>query len=508
MTATGINVAALQGATGSFVSVKVTQVSQVSTANVKDSFRTRLDSASAGYGSQAKSEAIAEPETNKTEYSKEQVKANAAKEQKVNVSAPSDNDEYEVKDIKAQMSGTEETAVPPEEELTVKDAGITADIEEAAAGEIDAETLDRIMEIINTLIVQISNILETSMEELESKMNELQMIPEDLTDTDSIAKLILSLNGSSDISDMLVDNDMLDAFKDIRELIGKVLEDAGMTAGEFAQVNDSEEFREMLHAKGVTDEKHFIKPGFAKETAEEIEEAPEDIEEGFTVKVEKHGFEKSGSENSDEMSGQNEDSKTATVRETRASAKNEKPVQTNVSPAESFVKGLEDAMKVSGTELTGLEGRISARDIVYQLTEAVKVEISPENTRLEMSLNPESLGKVNLNITSKDGVMTAQITTQNEISKVALESQLQILKENIEAQGVRVEAIEVTVAAYTFADSKNAESEGYQEADGSGKRRTKGLSGIGNDLSAEEAEAERIRQEMMEQTGSTVTYVA
>ena len=51
---------------------------------------------------------------------------------------------------------------------------------------------------------------------------------------------------------------------------------------------------------------------------------------------------------------------------------------------------------------------------------------------LEMSLNPESLGKVNLNITSKDGVMTAQITTQNEVSKEALESQLQILKDNIE----------------------------------------------------------------------------
>ena len=507
MTATGINVAALQGATGSFVSVKVTQVSQVSAANVKDSFRTRLDSASAGYGAQAKSEAIAEPGTNKTEYSKEQVKANA-NEQKAKESLPSDNNE--VKDSKAQVSGTEETAVPSKEELTVKDAGTVADIEDTAeaAGEIDTETLDRIMEIINTLIVQISNILETSMEELESKMNELQMIPEDLTDRDSIAKLILSFNGSTDISDMLVDNDMLDAFKDIRELIGKVLEDAGMTAEEFVQVNDNEEFREMLHAKGVTDEKHFIKPGFAKEPVEEIEEAPEDIEEGFTVKVEKHGFEKSGSENGDQMSGQNEDSKTETVRETKTSAKNEKPVQTNVSPAESFVKGLEDAMKVSGTELTGLEGRISARDIVYQLTEAVKVEISPENTRLEMSLNPESLGKVNLNITSKDGVMTAQITTQNEISKEALESQLQILKENIEAQGVRVEAIEVTVAAYTFADSKNAESDGYQEADGSGKRRAKGLSGIGNDLSAEEAEAERIRQEMMEQTGSTVTYVA
>lgn len=510
MTATGINVAALQGATGSFVSVKVTQVSQVSVKNVKDSFKTRLDSVSAGYGAQAKDEAIAEPGTNKTEYSKEQVKANATNEQKAKESVPAGKEDAKA-DSTAQVSETGKTDIPSKEELTVKDTGIAgAQIEESAdiTDEIDPETLDRILEILNTLITQISNILETSMEELEAKMNELQMIPEDLTDNNSIAKLILSLNGSTDISDMLVDNDMLNAFNDIKELIGKVLEDAGMTSEEFTQLTGSEEFKEVLQAKGVIDEKGIIKPGFTKENAGETEEVPEDKNEGFTVQVEKKGFEKSGSDNSDEMSGQNEGSKTETVRETKASAKNEKPVQTNVSPAESFVKGLEDAMKVDNLELTGLEGRILARDIVYQLTEAVKVEISPENTRLEMSLNPESLGKVNLNITSKDGVMTAQITTQNEISKEALESQLQILKENIEAQGVRVEAIEVTVAAYTFADSKNAESDGYQEANEGGKHRTKGISGIGNDLTAEEAEAERIRQEMMEQTGSTVTYVA
>ncbi|MBR5968422.1 MAG: flagellar hook-length control protein FliK [Lachnospiraceae bacterium] len=508
MTATGINVAALQGATGSFVSVKVTQVSQVSVKNVKDSFKTRLDSVSAGYGTQAKDEAIAEPGTNKTEYSKEQVKANATNEQKAKESVPKGNEKA---DGTAQVSETGKTDIPSKEELTVKDTDIAgAQIEEPAeiTDEIDPGTLDRILEILNTLITQISNILETSMEELETKMNELQMIPEELTDHGSIAKLILSLNGKTDISDMLVDNDMLDEFNDIKELIGKVLEDAGMTPEEFTQLTGSEEFREVIDTKTVIFEKGVMKPGYDSEIVEEGDKTPDVKDEGFTVQVEKKGFEKSGSDNSDEMSGQSEGPKTETVRETKASAKNEKPVQTNVSPAESFVKGLENAIKAEGTELTGLEGRISARDIVYQLTEAVKVEISPENTRLEMSLNPESLGKVNLNITSKDGVMTAQITTQNEISKEALESQLQILKENIEAQGVRVEAIEVTVAAYTFADSKNAESDGYQEANEGGKHRSKGISGIGNDLTAEEAEAERIRQEMMEQTGSTVTYVA
>ena len=434
MTATGINVATLQGATGSFVSVKVTQVSQVNVKTAKDSFKTRLDSVSAGYGNQAKDEAVAEPGANKTEYSKEQVKANAKGEPKSKETVTADNEKVRVQDSGNRVDENGTGEIPSKEELTVRSTDIVGEENEAAiTDEIDPETLDRILEILNTLITQISNILETSMEELETKMNELQMIPEDLTDNNLVAKLILNLNGSSDISDMLVNNDMLDAFNEIKELIGKVFEEAGMRPEEFAQLTGSEEFREVLQAKGIIDEKGAIKPGFTNETSEEISEMPAETNEGFTVQVERKGFEKSGSENGDEQSGQKDDAGTETVGRTKISEKSGKTPQTNFSPAESFVKGLEDAMKIENAELTGFRGTISARDIVYQLTEAVKVEISPENTRLEMSLNPESLGKVNLNITSKDGVMTAQITTQNEISKEALESQLQILKENIEA---------------------------------------------------------------------------
>ncbi|MBO7634163.1 MAG: hypothetical protein J6S72_07255, partial [Lachnospiraceae bacterium] len=120
MTATGINVAALQGATGSFVSVKVTQVSQVIAANVKDSFRTRLDSASAGYGAQAKSEAIAEPGTNKTEYSKEQVKANAKGEPKSKEPVMTDNDKVRVQDSENRVNETGGSEIPSKEKLTVK----------------------------------------------------------------------------------------------------------------------------------------------------------------------------------------------------------------------------------------------------------------------------------------------------------------------------------------------------------------------------------------------------
>ncbi|MBO4511024.1 MAG: flagellar hook-length control protein FliK, partial [Lachnospiraceae bacterium] len=88
-----------------------------------------------------------------------------------------------------------------------------------------------------------------------------------------------------------------------------------------------------------------------------------------------------------------------------------------------------------------------------------KVELNADSTSLEMRLNPENLGRVSINIISKAGVMTAQINTENRQAKEAIESSLQILKENIEAKGIKVEAVEVRISDFNMTDSRNSESE-------------------------------------------------
>jgi flagellar hook-length control protein FliK len=141
--------------------------------------------------------------------------------------------------------------------------------------------------------------------------------------------------------------------------------------------------------------------------------------------------------------------------------------------------------------------------------DAIRVNISNESTSLEMNLNPENLGRVSLNIQSRDGVMTAQITTENDAARAALESQLQILKDNFEAQGVRVEAIEVTVSSFSFSDSRNAESEAREHPEENGRvGRTGRRTGTAQTVSDEEQLQERLEQEVMEQNGSTVSYTA
>ena len=80
---------------------------------------------------------------------------------------------------------------------------------------------------------------------------------------------------------------------------------------------------------------------------------------------------------------------------------------------------------------------------------------------MEMQLNPENLGKIYLNISEKEGVIRAQIAAQNEIVKEALETQMVELRQNLNQQGIKVDAIEVTVATHEF--EQNLEGQAKQE---------------------------------------------
>jgi flagellar hook-length control protein FliK len=71
------------------------------------------------------------------------------------------------------------------------------------------------------------------------------------------------------------------------------------------------------------------------------------------------------------------------------------------------------------------------KEIVNQIVDKIKVVIKPEATSMEIQLNPENLGKVNLSVISKNGQLTAHFTTESQAAKEALESQMQTLKETL-----------------------------------------------------------------------------
>ena len=148
-----------------------------------------------------------------------------------------------------------------------------------------------------------------------------------------------------------------------------------------------------------------------------------------------------------------------------------------------------------------------------QITEKITVSASEDVTKMELQLHPASLGNVNILLTSgKDGII-ARFTAQNEIVKEAVESQMIQLQQKFEAQGIKVNSIEVTVSSHAF--EENLQQQGGSEGNnGEAPKSRKGLRRINlldsDDImnEADMNEAERISAQMMAMSGNTVDFSA
>lgn len=101
-------------------------------------------------------------------------------------------------------------------------------------------------------------------------------------------------------------------------------------------------------------------------------------------------------------------------------------------------------------ERTTYTSGIDTRDIIQQIVNNAKVTISQQVTSMEMELNPQNLGRMILNVAENDGKVTAHITLQNEAVRQAMEYQMSVLKDNLNQQGIKVEAVEVSVGTHEF----------------------------------------------------------
>ncbi len=172
-------------------------------------------------------------------------------------------------------------------------------------------------------------------------------------------------------------------------------------------------------------------------------------------------------------------------------------------------------VQVAGTEAAesaAPESYVSdPRQIADQILDHMKTVTDGDFSDVEMQLHPASLGTVQIHVTNNAGVITASFVTENEAVKAAVESQIVRLNEQLEAQGIRVEAVEVTVASHSFEGNLESGNRETSEESGNGRRRTRrinldGESGEPDTSSMEEEE--RIAAEMMAANGNKVDYTA
>ena len=151
-------------------------------------------------------------------------------------------------------------------------------------------------------------------------------------------------------------------------------------------------------------------------------------------------------------------------------------------------------------------------DVIRQVSEFTRVMYQGDTTSMEMQLNPENLGKIYVQVTAKEGVVTAHLAVQNEIVKEALENQTIQLRENMNQQGIKVEAVEVTIASHEFErnleqnQQGNAQDEQREQASKS-QRRNISMNQL-DEMSGLMSEEEMLVAKIMRDNGNSVDFTA
>lgn len=329
----------------------------------------------------------------------------------------------------------------------------------------ESEIPEKLNEFLAKLNQSICELLDITEEELEGMLEQLGMTMADLMQPQNISMLIMQHFDTTDPSVFLTDETAAKAYTDILEQVEAFKQIAGKETG--------------------------LTPEELTKALEQLKQKPEELpvpesksEEPIPVTVIKPEAEETVKKDSQSFTSQEETSSNH---------------QDTPTPGEQFLQNLTNTFVKEAVPGQEQEQVIPIREIAQQIIEQVKIVIQPAQTSMEMQLNPEHLGKVNLNITSKDGVMTAQFLTQTQVAKEAIESQIQTLRETLEQQGIKVEAIEVAVSEYAF--QQNGEPDGRENQQESSKKRNF----ISLDkLPEEDTTAEEPEVDL---TGSSVNYM-
>lgn len=169
------------------------------------------------------------------------------------------------------------------------------------------------------------------------------------------------------------------------------------------------------------------------------------------------------------------------------------------SPLQAFTERLTESFE-SVRQDRGSEVHVTMNDIVEQVVRQVRIRVLPQTTSMELQLNPESLGRVRLNVTSGNGMATATLTVQNQMAKEALESQITVLRDNLESQGLKVDSVEVNVSEFGFKNPEDSNNQ-YQQKKSPGRK-------FRLDSSEEEKEDSLITSEDRQDGNSVVDYTA
>ena len=400
--------------------------------------------------------------------------------------------------------------------------------------DIKSEVTEKVEETVEKVKDVIEEELDVTEEDIEKAMESLGLTALDLLNPQNLAQIVATLTGEQDSISLVRSDEFKGILDAVTTLTNQLFEDTGF---------DASQLKEFL----ITAEEQTV--GAIDESIQiEMEEVntPIDTAEASTpiIQVE-----------SEEVQAQNKDldvTSEADVSDVDSDAKPIIDTEVNTSKADDNSESDESSEFFNKNKNTDALGKtldkpqaaavkedanivnepklevqfsteeqvvtlptgetVKADSIVNQLVEEARVLNTSESTTMEMTLNPEGLGKIFVEVTQKGDEIIAKIFTENDAVKQALESQMANLRVEFNQNSTKVTSIEVSVGTHEF--EKNLEegarddSRRDEQSNKSSKRNTRiDLNNL-DDLSGLMSEEDMLIAQIMQDNGNTLDYQA
>ncbi|MBQ8085520.1 MAG: flagellar hook-length control protein FliK [Lachnospiraceae bacterium] len=361
---------------------------------------------------------------------------------------------------------------------------------------VDEEVLEQAIEVLSDVVGMIMNQLDMNLEEVQTVLDDTGLSFGDLLTDDGLKTFFLEVQ-SADISDVLTDEALGNAMQDFISQMDTAIDETDINVEDVIKtLNENEITSEDIK---LFDEEADTIVGEAAQTVIDnpVSKDTDYIDTLANVTVNEENDALKPQIEVEVDNGQADEGSTKDSHGKNASAKEIKTEYTN-----QILQGITDAVNNVEEVIPTTETGVRQSDIIEQIIEQVRVNINQDNTSMEMQLYPEHLGRIQIHVVSKDGVMTARIAAETETARQAIEAGLSNLKESLQNQNLKVEAIEVMVSTAAFAESDQQREQFEQQQAGKRSGRL-GFGGVDEDESDEEIEAQRMQAE-----GSSVSYLA
>lgn len=384
--------------------------------------------------------------------------------------------------------------------------------------EADEKLQEAIGEAGKELVSKMAEALDISEEDILSAMEILGLMAGDLLNPENVQLLVTEVIGEDKALDLLTDTDLYATMQDLMEgadsMRSELLNEFDLSEEDLNLAIDSfdDELKAVVDGpkkEGPSDNTEKVPEVIVNEAGDEISKdmkAPQSKELMPEIKAE------AGSE-------EVEIAEFKPVEETNDSSNNNKETKgglnesgQNANLFNQLINNITDAVDSGPVSTVSYTDRAQMENIIRQITEKITISAGNGETSMELQLHPAHLGNVNILLTStKDGII-AKFTAQNELVKEAVESQMVALQQKFDAQGVKVTAIEVTIASHAFEQNleQNQQGHEYEQAEGRFKKplRRINLSEISEFEEEDMSEEELIAAKVMEMNGNTVDYSA